>query len=70
MIRLGYAGPARFYLCRGCGVVRVEQEVLSTPGSLGDIAFMQHDDPALPAVIRDQSAALLASGQAEQGRLL
>ena len=69
MIRLGYPSD-RYYLCLICRTIRVEFALFSTPGSLGDIAFMQHDDPALPAVIRDQSAALLASGQAEQGRLL
>lgn len=70
MIRLGYAAADRYYLCPSCRTIRVEFALFNAPGTVGETAFLPHDDQALPAAVRDQAAELLARPRAAQGRLL
>jgi hypothetical protein len=46
MVRLGIAGPERYFVCSRCGCIR--HETAKGPGLIGDVSFHHVDDPMIP----------------------
>jgi hypothetical protein len=70
MERIPAASASRFYLCRRCGTVRVEEAIQDIPGTVGKITFHALSDPSLPASVRERALEILDNRDRKQERLL
>ena len=57
MVRLGFRGPDRYFLCSRCGCIR--WETAAGPGLVGDIAFCDVNDPWVPRAVWAEAQHIL-----------